>query len=104
MECQDLLAYDVGSKLLMKVVDTSFPKPLLPLEAETNFCVNDIVDEFYRDEWWTSVITRISEDLKCIIFFQNPPDEIQFDWSNLQMHEEWVDDKWIKPKKQRMAG
>ena len=90
--------------MLVKVVDTSFPKPLLPLEAETNFCVNDIVDEFYRDEWWTSVITRISEDLKCIIFFQNPPDEIQFDWSNLQMHEEWVDDKWIKPEKQRMAG
>ncbi|RVW86282.1 Retrovirus-related Pol polyprotein from transposon TNT 1-94 [Vitis vinifera] len=101
---KDLLAYDVGSKFLMKVVDTSFPKPLLLLEAETNFCVNNIVDEFYRDEWWTSVITRISEDLKCIIFFQNPPDEIQFDWSNLQMHEEWVDDKWIKPKKQRMAG
>ncbi|RVX01564.1 DUF724 domain-containing protein 3 [Vitis vinifera] len=100
VEYQDLLVDDVGSKPLTEVVDTSFLRPLPPPEADTNFCVNDIVDAFYRDGWWTGVITRISEDSKCTVFFQNPPDEIQFDRSDLRVHKEWVDGKWIRPEKQ----
>lgn len=104
VEYQDLLVDDVGSKPLTEVVDTSFLRPLPPPEADTNFCVNDIVDAFYRDGWWTGVITRISEDSKCTVFFQNPPDEIQFDRSDLRVHKEWVDGKWIRPEKQRTTG
>ena len=56
------------------------------------------------DGWWTVVITRISEDSKCTVFFQNPPDEIQFDRSDLRVHKEWVDGKWVRPEKQRTTG
>lgn len=47
---------------------------------------------------------RISKDLKCIVFFQIPFDEIQFDQSDLQVHKECVDNKWIRLEKQRTIG
>lgn len=100
VEYQDLLADDVGSNPLTEFVDTSFLRPLPPPEADANFCVNDVVDAFYRDGWWTGVITKISEDSRCTVFFQNPPDEIQFDLSDLRVHKEWVDGQWIRPEKQ----
>ena len=104
VEYQDLVADDAGSEPLTELVDTSFLRPLPPPEADANFCVNDLVDAFYRDGWWTVVITRISEDSKCTVFFQNPPDEIPFDRSDLRVHKEWVDGKWVRPEKQRTTG
>lgn len=99
VEYQDLLVdEEVGSSPLREVVETSFLRPLPPPDASPKFCVGDVVDAFYRDGWWTGVITRFSEDSKCTVTFQNPPDEIEFHLSDLRVHKEWVDGNWIRPE------
>ncbi|KAA8533349.1 hypothetical protein F0562_033118 [Nyssa sinensis] len=104
---QTLLADDNGSEPLVEHVDdVKFLRPLPPTETtddqnhQHSFEVNDIVDAFHRDGWWTGVITRVVDNSKFAVHFHNPPDEIEFSSSVLRVHREWVDCKWVRAKKQ----
>ncbi|KAI7985049.1 DUF724 domain-containing protein 7 [Camellia lanceoleosa] len=105
VEYDTLLADDDATKPLREFVDVSFMRPVddHPPPRPPSFQLYDIVDASYRDGWWTGIITRINHshsDSKFLVFFQNPPDEIEFAPSQLRLHRDWVDRKWVIPQKQ----
>ncbi|KAK3034645.1 hypothetical protein RJ639_033600 [Escallonia herrerae] len=100
-----LLADEDGSKPLKEHVSVDLIRPCPPLDVDLGreFELNDVVDAFYRDGWWTGVISRVVAD-RFLVSFSNPPDEIEFAASDLRLHREWVDGRWLRPDKQRTAG
>lgn len=102
IEYETLVEDEEGSEPLTEGVLVSYIRPLQPLPADAGGCfeVNDIVDAFHRDGWWTGVVARVVEGSgKFLVTFENPPDEIEFSRSELRVHMEWVDGKWEKPQK-----
>ncbi|CAA2982930.1 Hypothetical predicted protein [Olea europaea subsp. europaea] len=98
VEYLSLLADDNGSDLLREFVDLNFVRPAPPpSEIVEGFEVNDVVDAYYRDGWWIGVVKRVEEGPKFVVTFQNPPDELDFGISNLRVHWDWVDGRWVRP-------
>ncbi|XP_059625538.1 DUF724 domain-containing protein 6-like isoform X2 [Cornus florida] len=107
VEYQTLLAEEDGSEHLREQVNVEFVRPLPPPPEDDvvhSFELNDIVDAFYRDGWWTGVITRLLHNSRFVVTFQNPPDEIEFGLSELRYHRDWVDGKWVRPQKLKTEG
>lgn len=102
VQYKTLLAED-GSSPLTEHVDPAFVRPLPPQEKEEDgqvFEVNDVVDARYRDGWWTGVVRRVLEKSKYRVYFDNPPDVIEFESKDLRVHWDWIDGKWVRPEKQ----
>lgn len=100
-----MLAEEKGRALLKEFVDVAFvrPKPPVDEEKDVSFEVNDIVDAFFQDGWWTGVVTEVVErNSRYKVFFSNPPEELEFGSSDLRVHKNWVDGKWVRPEKERM--
>ncbi|EOX95351.1 Domain of Uncharacterized protein function 724 6, putative isoform 1 [Theobroma cacao] len=106
VQYKTLLAED-GSSPLTEHVDPAFVRPLPPQEKEEDgqvFEVNDVVDARYRDGWWTGVVRRVLEKSKYRVYFDNPPDVIEFESKDLRVHWDWIDGKWVRPEKQQSTG
>lgn len=99
-----MLSDENGSALLKEFVDVKFLRPRPPVDEndKVSFELNDVVDAFYQDGWWSGVVTDVVSNSKYRVFFSNPPDEIEFDSSDLRIHKNWVDGKWLLPEKLRM--
>ena len=96
-----LLSED-GSSPLTEYVDPAFIRPLLPNEkedAQLGFEVHDIVDARYRDGWWSGVVRKVLEKSKYRVYFDNPPDIIEFERKDLRVHWNWINGKWVRPEK-----
>lgn len=97
-----------SSKPLKEFVNRSLVRPIPPQEPEKveAFQLYDAVDAFYKDGWWTGVITNVFEgNTRFEVTFSNPPDLIVFGAEDLRVHRDWVRGKWIRSKKkQRIAG
>lgn len=115
---------DKLDKPLTEVVHPSYIRPLPPrnprsnndiqavAEAETeegsaDFQVNDVVDAYLRDGWWIGVVRKVIGDgdgdgemKKYLVSFESPPEEFEFDGSQLRLHVDWVDSLWkLRPQK-----
>ncbi|OMO82169.1 hypothetical protein COLO4_23189 [Corchorus olitorius] len=103
VQYKTLLAED-GSSPLTEYVDPAFIRPLPPQEKEedarSGFELNEVVDAGYRDGWWTGVVRKVVEKSKYRVYFDNPPDVIEFDRKDLRLHWDWIDGKWVRPEKQ----
>lgn len=98
VEYQSLLADDNGSDLLREFVDLKFVRPAPPpSEIVEGFEVNDAVDAYYSDGWWIGVVKEVQIGPKFVVTFQNPPDVLDFGISNLRVHWDWVDGRWVRP-------
>ncbi|XP_075507255.1 DUF724 domain-containing protein 6-like isoform X7 [Primulina tabacum] len=105
VEYQNLLASENGSDRLRESVDVSFVRPAPPPQEDfEGFGLNDSVDAFYKDGWWTGIIARVLEGGRFIVTFQNPPDELEFGLSELRVHWDWCDGSWFRPEKQGITG
>ncbi|XP_073049749.1 uncharacterized protein [Primulina eburnea] len=101
VEYHNLLASEDGSDRLRESVDVSFVRPAPPPQEDfEGFGLNDSVDAFYKDGWWTGIIARVLEGGRFIVTFQNPPDELEFGLSELRVHWDWCDGSWFRPEKQ----
>ncbi|XP_021969409.1 DUF724 domain-containing protein 7 isoform X4 [Helianthus annuus] len=80
------------------------PSPVPDTNNPPNFQLNDVVDAFYRDGWWTGVITTVIDAGNFVVTFQNPPDQAQFRCSELRIHRKWVGGRWFQPQKQGTEG
>ncbi|KVI00682.1 Agenet-like domain-containing protein [Cynara cardunculus var. scolymus] len=107
------------SEHLMEIVDPSFVRPLPPryprrnnevaeAEAEAeevgcDFELFDVVDAYHLDGWWIGVVTKVMIDgefKKYIVSFESPPEEVEFEKSELRLHVDWIDGRWqVPPKK-----
>lgn len=88
-----------GSKQLREYVDSSYVRPLPPDVNDRDFEEGDVVDADYRDGWWTGIIRKVLGKSKYRVFFENPPDVIEFELSHLRLHQDWVGGKWVRPQK-----
>ncbi|GLT59814.1 hypothetical protein SLA2020_326120 [Shorea laevis] len=95
-----------GSAPLTEMVDPVLIRPLPPQQqdAEMVFEVGETVDARYRDGWWTGILRKVLENSRYRVYFDNPPDVIEFERSDLRLHCKWVDGKWVRPEKQQSTG
>lgn len=102
VEYHNLLAHEDGSDRLREYVDTTFVRPPPPLlDTGKGFDPDDVVDAFYKDGWWTGVVTRpVEGGERFVVTFHNPPDELEFGLAELRAHWDWVNGSWVRPQKQ----
>lgn len=88
------------SSPLVEYVDPALIRPLPPDDSRRVFQVNDVVDAGYRDGWWTGVVRKVLEGSRYRVYFDNPPDVIDFDGKVLRSHWEWTNGNWVSSDKQ----
>ncbi|XP_042034449.1 DUF724 domain-containing protein 3-like isoform X2 [Salvia splendens] len=107
VEYHDLLAHKDGLDRLREYVDASSVRPTPPLHQPPlkGLDLDDVVDAFYKDGWWTGVVTGVfARDQRYVVTFPNPPDELEFGLGELRLHSDWVNGNWLRPQKQNIAG
>ncbi|XP_047980512.1 DUF724 domain-containing protein 3-like isoform X2 [Salvia hispanica] len=107
VEYHDLLAHEDGLDRLREYVDASSVRPAPPLQQPPlkGFDLDDVVDAFYKDGWWTGVVTGVvARDERYVVTFPNPPDELEFGLGELRLHSDWVNGSWLRPQKHNIAG
>ncbi|GFS43096.1 hypothetical protein Acr_00g0083560 [Actinidia rufa] len=95
-----------GGGPLSEWVSASVVRPSQPLpssDEKPRFEINDVVDGFYCDGWWTGVVTRVDKDSNVVVLFPGPSSahEIKFAPANLRVHLDWVNGNWIRPQQQQ---
>ncbi|PSR98728.1 DUF724 domain-containing protein [Actinidia chinensis var. chinensis] len=95
-----------GGRPLSEWVSASVVRPSQPLpssDEKPRFEINDVVDGFYCDGWWTGVVTRVDKDSNVVVLFPGPSSahEIKFAPANLRVHLDWVNGNWIRPQQQQ---
>ncbi|KAE8673865.1 Detected protein of unknown function [Hibiscus syriacus] len=97
------LLEDDNQTPLTESVELSFIRPLPPelkIPGDQCFEINDVVDAFHLDGWWTGSVSEVIDNLKrYIVSFPDPPEKIEFSSSNLRPHWKWDNGRWVKPSK-----
>ncbi|XP_041993887.1 DUF724 domain-containing protein 3-like isoform X6 [Salvia splendens] len=106
VEYHNLLAHEDGSDRLREHIDASCVRPTPPQhDPVKGFDLDDVVDAFYKDGWWTGIISRVVADgERYTVTFHTPPDELEFGIGELRLHCDWVNGNWVRPQKQNIAG
>lgn len=99
VEYRTLLTED-GSEQLKEDVDQAYIRPLPPQEvAAQDLEHGEVVGAYCRDGWWTGVVVKVLGNSNYRVFFENPPDVLEFDRKELRVHLEWLKGKWVRPEK-----
>ncbi|KAI4301687.1 hypothetical protein L6164_034939 [Bauhinia variegata] len=84
------------SEFLKEEIDVLQIRPRPPeTQIPDRFNVLEEVDALYNDGWWVGVIAEVLEDSSYIVYFRNNDEEMKFQHSELRLHQEWIDNKWI---------
>ncbi|KAK2974263.1 hypothetical protein RJ640_016749 [Escallonia rubra] len=108
VQYETLLADEGSKEPLREYVGRSFVRPL-PMHDDSEYAFEryDVVEAAHRDGWWTGVVTKVVEGgsaSRYVVYFKNPPDEIEFRRSDLRVHRGWVDREWVQPHNQGTIG
>ncbi|XP_048232920.1 DUF724 domain-containing protein 6 isoform X3 [Ricinus communis] len=99
------LVKEDGSTPLTELVDPAYVRPLPPRSNDNLvFEENDVVDAGYRDGWWNGIVRKVLDGSRYRVYFDNPPDVIDFDGKDLRPHWDWVNGNWVSPEKQQTTG
>ncbi|KAF9591090.1 hypothetical protein IFM89_001434 [Coptis chinensis] len=83
---------------LRELVDIAHIRPLQPNDT-TSFRLNQQVDAFWNDGWWKGVVIKVFEEdeggLRYRVYFETSKEEMEFEVSQLRLHLEYVDGKWV---------
>ncbi|XP_076945162.1 DUF724 domain-containing protein 6-like [Bidens hawaiensis] len=101
VEYHHLLSEDGSNNRMREYANVAYVRPA-PVHhtGPVSFQVNDHVDAFYRDGWWTGVVTSVVDDENYVVAFENPSVEVRFRCEELRMHKEWIGGRWIERNKQ----
>lgn len=55
----------------------------------------DKVDAWYNDGWWVGVISKVLNGSQYVVYFSTAHEELIFNKSNLRLHQDWIDGKWV---------
>ncbi|KAI5398679.1 protein AGENET DOMAIN (AGD)-CONTAINING P1 [Lathyrus oleraceus] len=98
VEYESLL--DDDSKLLREEVSILQIRPRPPKTDDVDqFKFLDEVDTYYNDGWWVGIVSKVLGDSKYIVYFRNSNEELKFEHSQLRLHQDWVDNKWVMASK-----
>ncbi|KAK4255597.1 hypothetical protein QN277_008577 [Acacia crassicarpa] len=84
------------------LTETVYPKelrPLPPVISVRRFSVNQKVDAFDNDGWWLGVITGKDGPGRYLVYFASTDQEIAYPVSQIRVHQDWINGKWVRPKK-----
>lgn len=59
----------------------------------------DEVDAMYNDGWWVGVISKVLINSRYIVYFRDTSEELEFEHSQLRLHKDWIDGKWVIPSR-----
>ncbi|XP_010475765.1 PREDICTED: DUF724 domain-containing protein 3-like isoform X2 [Camelina sativa] len=95
VEYDNLKAED-GKEPLREEVNVSEIRPQ-PVEQVMvcPFEKNDKVDALYNDGWWVGVIRKVLAKSSYLVYFENTQEMLKFHHSQLRLHQEWINGKWI---------
>ncbi|CAI9289214.1 unnamed protein product [Lactuca saligna] len=103
VEYKTLMADESGTKPLRETLDVVQLRPLPPREKrDRNYKFSDEVDAYYNDGWWEGVITAVLPGNRYSVFFRATREQLEFNRSELRLHREWVDGKWVPPVEEQV--
>ncbi|XP_057778831.1 protein AGENET DOMAIN (AGD)-CONTAINING P1 [Salvia miltiorrhiza] len=98
VQYKTLTADEAGKQPLREPLDVVQLRPPPPRENRPVFKFSDEVDAYYNDGWWEGVITMASEgEDEYMVFFRGTREQLPFTASQLRLHREWVNGKWVPP-------
>lgn len=90
------LRTDDDSGFLTEEFDTLHIRPSPPETFVVDrFNLFEEVDALYNDGWWVGVISKVLGGSKYLIYFRDTDEEMEFKHSDLRLHHDWIDGKWI---------
>ncbi|XP_059648410.1 protein AGENET DOMAIN (AGD)-CONTAINING P1 [Cornus florida] len=104
VEYKTLMADEKGSKPLRESVDVVQLRPIPPRESSRSFEFSAEVDACYNDGWWEGVITEVLANKRYSVFFRGTREQIEFGQSELRLHREWVNGKWVPPLEEEVQA
>ncbi|XP_057835544.1 uncharacterized protein LOC131045896 [Cryptomeria japonica] len=96
IEFKDLVTDDEESQLREKV-EADQIRPVPPSLNRQHFVAHEIVDAYDKDGWWTGTIENVLADNKYIVHFSHSGEKLEYSVSQLRLHLDWVDGKWLQP-------
>lgn len=93
------LRTDDGSENLREECDIFHIRPYPPEHICDRFSLLQEVDALYNDGWWVGVISRVLSNMKYVVYFKNTKEELEFPHSDLRLHQDWMNGKWLVPSK-----
>ncbi|KAJ6879847.1 DUF724 domain-containing protein 2 isoform X1 [Populus alba x Populus x berolinensis] len=101
------LVTEDGPAPLLEQVDPQLIRPLPPQDLLKNggvFQENEAIDASLRYGWWSGVVKKVLDrGARYMVYFDNPPDVLDFDAKDLRIHLDWVDGNWVRPEMQQQA-
>ncbi|XP_024025567.1 DUF724 domain-containing protein 3 [Morus notabilis] len=99
------LVTDDGTQPLREEADARHVRPEPPLLLAVNhFKKLEKVDAWYNDGWWEGVIFKVQTGRQYVVYFSTTNEELVFKHSDLRLHQDWINGKWmISPKEDSSA-
>ncbi|KAG2305478.1 hypothetical protein Bca4012_061766 [Brassica carinata] len=96
----DKLKAEDGKEPLREEVNVSQIRPQ-PLEMVmvNPFEKLDKVNALYNDGWWVGVVRKVLAKSSYLVHFSRTDEMLKFHHSQLRLHQEWVDGKWVASSK-----
>lgn len=90
------LRNDDDTDFMKEEVDSMHIRPHPPETVSVGpFNLHEEVDALYNDGWWVGVISKVLKGHKYMIYFRGTNEEMQFKHSDLRLHQDWIDGKWV---------
>lgn len=91
------LRNDDDTEFLREEADIRHIRPYPPdtLVVE-RFNLHEEVDALYNDGWWVGVITKVLRgEQRYVVYFRGTDEEMEFKHTDLRLHQDWIDGKWV---------
>ncbi|KAK8934652.1 hypothetical protein KSP39_PZI014252 [Platanthera zijinensis] len=96
-----------ASKYLRETVDAAHVRPRAASARGGIFSIQQHVDVFYNDGWWEGIVAGSSGSKRRATYIVNFPatgDVMEFPPSDIRVHFDWIDGKWVTPTTQVLFG
>ncbi|OVA08047.1 Agenet-like domain [Macleaya cordata] len=91
------LVTDDHKMFLREIVDAAEIRPSPPKFRVSDFRAYDQVDVYANDGWWTGRIVGRNLSNYDVYFYKSSWETIGYKFSELSVHQEWENGKWVVP-------
>lgn len=95
VEYRDLRSDD-EEEFLREEIDSFHIRPHPPeICVNGEFSLLEEVDALYNEGWWVGVISKVLPMSRYMVYFKETNEEIEFQHSQLRLHQEWINETWL---------